>query len=49
MTHFIIMFGCLLPVSILIQLVRSRRLYPQTKNVAADLVEAAGLALAFSL
>jgi hypothetical protein len=43
------MFLVLLPIAFLGQFVRSRRLPPHQRHFAADLIEAAGLALAISL
>jgi len=42
------MFAAVLPIAILIQLVRSRRLPPERRHLGADLLEAAGLAFAMS-
>ncbi len=49
MTEFLIIFGCLLPVAIVLQFVRSRWFTSKDRKTAADLLEAFGTALAFSL
>jgi hypothetical protein len=49
MRQFIIIFACVLPVSIVLQLVRSRWFTSPDRHTAADLLEATGLALALSL
>jgi hypothetical protein len=49
MRQFFIIFACLLPVSIVLQFVRSRWFSRQDRHTGADIVEAAGLALALSL